>query len=68
MSLDNKLYSYLVVVSNHSSETEEVIVYPLEFAYNFFQKVFFYLAVNFESYFTRHKFALSLLHFLFFLW
>ena len=51
MSLDNKLYSYLAVVSNHSSETEEVIVYPLEFAYNFF---FFYLAVNFESYFTRH--------------
>jgi len=55
MNLDNKSYSYLVVVSNHSSETEEVIVYPLEFTYNFFFKRFlFYLAVNFESYFTRH--------------
>ena len=54
MNLDNKLYSYLVVVSNNSSETEEVIVYPLHFTYNFFFKRSFYLAVNFESYFTRH--------------
>ena len=47
MNLDNKLYSFLVVVSNHSSETEEVIVYPLEFAYNFFQKVFFLFSCHF---------------------
>ena len=53
MNLNNKLYSYEVVVSNHSSES----VYPLEFivTFFFFQKVFvFYLAVNFESHFTRH--------------
>ena len=56
MNLNNKLYSYLVVVSNHSGETEEVIKYPLKFTYNLFSKVFFYhcLAVNFESSFTRH--------------
>ena len=39
--LNNKLYSYEVVVSNHSSES----VYPLEFSYIFFVS---YLAVNFE--------------------
>ena len=53
MNLDNILYSYLVVVPNHRSETEEVIVYPLEFTYNFVSKVC-YLAVNFKSYFARH--------------
>ena len=41
MNLDNKLYSYLVVVSNNSSETEEVIVYPVDFTYNFFSKGLF---------------------------
>ena len=39
MYLDNKLYSYLVVVPNHRSETEEVILYPLEFTYSFVSKV-----------------------------
>ena len=43
MNLDNKLYSYLVVVSNHSSETEEVVLSPLEFTYNFFPKGFCFL-------------------------